>query len=218
MRKELDKRLKNFLIVGNMGSGKDTFADYLPCTYAHLAFATKLKEICGMIRSGNIIQANIELSILFEDNVPHHLFSDLQIFAMFPKEAGKDRYLLQKFGTDYCREWDDNVWVNGLKSQIEPNKNYVVTDCRFRNEFNAFPDWCTVFIEANESVRKKRIIERDGHLNVDSFLHSSETGIPCMKQFCDFTLTNNGSQLEFMNDSLDLINYVNQTGGTQCQQ
>lgn len=50
----------------------------------------------------------------------------------------KDRKFLQLIGTQWARAKNPNVWINCMKREIESsdNKNMIITDVRFENEFN----------------------------------------------------------------------------------
>lgn len=98
------------------------------------------------------------------------------------KDAGvqnlpkKDGNLLQLLGTEWGRQnVSEDVWVILLKRQIQKfveMKNwakktvFVISDCRFRNEFDAFPDALTIRLVADRETRKIRCEswrERDNH-------------------------------------------------------
>ena len=98
----------------------------------------------------------------------------------------KDGVLLQLLGTDWGRMvFGEDVWVNIMRRALEKledelysagqqNKKFLVMidDCRFPNEFNAFPQALRVRLNADEGVRKSR---------ADSWrentLHPSEVGL-----------------------------------------
>ncbi len=84
--------------------------------------------------------------------------------------------LLQYLGTDFGRKnFGDDVWVQCVRSVIrnimttrdqlqthaeaqgiKENLAIVISDCRFRNEFDAFPEALRVRLEAPEMIRKAR--------------------------------------------------------------
>jgi energy-coupling factor transporter ATP-binding protein EcfA2 len=77
--------------------------------------------------------------------------------------GGKEGELLQFLGTEWGRnKRGADVWVNAVKSRIasaadsDPEATIVIDDCRFKNEFYAFPDALRVRLVAPESVRKVR--------------------------------------------------------------
>lgn len=138
------------LLSGKQGSGKTTLAKALlkkinsnPETYAH-----------------------------------HHTFADA-IYQMHDfcwgllKDHGfsmpfiKDGYLLQMLGTEWGRtKIDKDIWIKILKSKItkaaamSPKgfKHYhIVSDCRFKNEIEAFPNAITVRLDCDEDIRRERV-------------------------------------------------------------
>ena len=79
----------------------------------------------------------------------------------------KDGPLLQMLGTDWARKTiDEDIWVNTLRGMIEvvgrayekvtDNIVFIVGDCRFKNEFDAFPEALRVRLQAPKEVRKAR--------------------------------------------------------------
>jgi hypothetical protein len=88
-----------------------------------------------------------------------------------PRPIKKDGYLLQLLGTEWGRATiESDIWVNCLKSKMKllsltmaeyKNIFFIIGDCRFENEFNAFPDSdfpnvLRVRLVAPEDVRKER--------------------------------------------------------------
>ena len=184
--------VKNFLIVGGMGSGKDTFATFLPPGYIHKSFAESLKNVVKLLRIQDIDKAFLIMNELFDNKSPCNMYAKLVEMSQYPVTDEKDRGLLQYLGTDWARKWDKNVWVRGLQNKIKPNNLYVVTDCRFMNEFKAFPDWYSVYIDCPDDIRKERLLKRDGSFNEELLHHSSEQEIKSIGRKCDFTIDNSG--------------------------
>lgn len=85
-----------------------------------------------------------------------------------PKKMPKDGPLLQVLGTEWGRNSiGENIWVNALKGKIKDvsiregtwaydESLAVVGDCRFRNEFDAFPDALRVRLNCPTALRKER--------------------------------------------------------------
>lgn len=124
-------------ICGLIGSGKGTVADMLVQDYGFkkISFADKLKDgvstIFGWRR--DLLEGDTRESREWRE-VPDEFWT---------RELGKDitpRLVLQLFGTDCMRNgFDDNIWVNLVKKEIEENteQNYVIPDVRFPNEIDA---------------------------------------------------------------------------------
>lgn len=136
------------LISGKQGSGKTTLAD---------ALVTKLSTIKP--------PSHMML------NVKHIAFADM-IYAMHNfcwsilKGYGiempfkKDGYLLQMLGTEWGRKTlNDDIWVRILKERIKrlSSHHFVVSDCRFRNEFDGLPEALKIRLECPEAARKLRV-------------------------------------------------------------
>lgn len=146
-------KINVILLSGKQGSGKSTIQHGLidlwtgPNTQAlAVNFADILYEMHGSV-----------LSILHK-YIP-------------PRPIKKDGYLLQLLGTEWGRNTiDSNIWVTCLKSKMKllslskyPSDTwyFIIGDCRFENEFNAFPDnnfpnVLKVRLVAAEDIRKSR--------------------------------------------------------------
>ncbi len=95
----------------------------------------------------------------------------------------KDGNLLQLLGTDWGRKHlGENVWVDLLKSYIAIRSSefegrtdklvFIVGDCRFENEFRAFPTAVSVRLECDKEVRRSRV-----SMWRENDTHPSETGL-----------------------------------------
>lgn len=75
----------------------------------------------------------------------------------------KDGPLLQLLGTDWGRKTiNDNIWVDLTKARVKqafkdnPKQIVIIGDCRFQNEFHAFPNALRVRLQCPEAIRKIR--------------------------------------------------------------
>lgn len=90
----------------------------------------------------------------------------------------KDGPLLQLLGTQWGRDTiDTDIWVKCMVKKLEVMAQFnvglaVVGDCRFENEFDAFPDALRVRLYCPESTRKLRC-----SMWRDNVLHPSEIGL-----------------------------------------
>lgn len=83
-----------------------------------------------------------------------------------PEVLVKDGDLMQLIGAWARKRYGADVWLKILKAKIKSAEKtwlggtkrltIVVTDCRFRNEFEAFPEALRVRLEASEEVRRAR--------------------------------------------------------------
>jgi len=98
-------------------------------------------------------------------------------------DVKKDGLLLQVLGNDWARKIDVDIWVKGMKRRVEmlterftgnPHMKVAIVceDCRYVNEFDAFPDAVRVRLEAPEEVRKPRTDQWRENVN-----HQSETDL-----------------------------------------
>ncbi len=139
-------RTEIVLISGKMGSGKTTLAKEL------LIRASNKWVVHNLIFAGSIYELH-----------------DVVVAKMkswnIPLPGAKDRKLLQLLGTDWGRTvLGENVWVDVVKQKIGISLEYIrntqalfiISDCRFRNEFDAFPDALRVRLSCKEDVRKSR--------------------------------------------------------------
>ncbi|SVC21760.1 uncharacterized protein METZ01_LOCUS274614, partial [marine metagenome] len=121
-------------ICGLIGSGKGTVADYLVDNhnFIKLSFADRLKDgvstLFGWDRA--LLEGDTDESRKFRETVDEY----------WSNETGREitpRLVLQLYGTECLRRgFFDGIWVSLVKQQIleNPNKNFVIPDCRFFNE------------------------------------------------------------------------------------
>jgi len=185
-------------ICGYIGSGKDTVASCLKDRgYASMSFADPMKII---------------LQDLF--NIP----SDT-LWGPSGRRTGEVRRMLQMFGTDFARSFDDDVWVKKLLYRIttwlntgddpyklcppcllDERRNIVVPDIRFPNEAKALVD---IFGIKIIRVERPKLPETQ---TVEARLHSSETSqkeIP--KEYIAATIVNNGELEQFLEQTKTVI-------------
>jgi len=110
-------------VSGKLGSGKDSVANLIK-KYNHKiqqkAFAYKLKEIVSILTSCPI-----------EDTMTQE--GKNKFIPEFDMTIGQ---MLQQLGTNVLREgFNKNVWINALLIELKKIEgDYIITDCRFKNE------------------------------------------------------------------------------------
>lgn len=148
-------------LIGNKGSGKDTFANYINKKYDFIsyAFADKLKQICKILFELNDEQLNGKLK---EDRID---------------ELGvSPRTLFQRIGTDLFRNLlpviipelkkflkNDSIWIKSFEiwyKKKQKNQNIVVTDVRFKNEADIIKKNGGILIKINRFDKSN-----DNHLS-----------------------------------------------------
>ncbi len=160
------------LLSGKQGSGKSTIQKLLMSKAPEFGF--------DMGIAANFADALYRL----HDDVLDTMENDYAI----PRTTDKDGVLLQLLGTEWGRTvYGEEIWVtilkNRLKMHLRTNQNIlvVIADCRFRNEFDAFPEALRVRLDALSAIRKERThswrpnqqhpseIDLDGYAKEDRF-------------------------------------------------
>lgn len=166
------------LLSGKQGSGKSTIAKKVAEELQMLGHKVSFYKFADPLYS--IASATIAKARDWGLQVPE----------------GKPGRLLQLLGTDWGRAvLGENVWVECAKAQIkqrvefygeEAGKIYfIIDDCRFLNELQAFPLALKVRLQASEEVRSKRT---DGWRPDTG--HPSETGLDNYLKRFDLVLKN----------------------------
>ncbi len=152
------------MISGKQGSGKTTISDALRVRAKQLGY-----DFVGTMKFADT---------LYE--LHEHLLNKMETLTGKPRVA-KDGPLLQWLGTEWGRKtFGDKVWVDILKNKINNFNNaqslskrlIIIDDCRFENEFDAFPESLRVRLDAPEHERRKRCPAWRDNVN-----HPSETGL-----------------------------------------
>jgi len=186
MKISYDKSLK-IALIGKSRSGKDTVAPmfddlYFIDTYEYLKFMSFGYK---MVRS-------------FQETFPN--------IERIPRPIESYRKYAQ-----YCREIDENVWVNFVdeeyRSHIKYNKleNFIITDLRQENEY----EWCKkhgfifIKIDCDEKIRKERAIKSGEEclLNADAEKYTDKLAF-------DYLIKNNGSLKELKEAVKEIYNEI----------
>ena len=124
-------------LVGLIGSGKNSAAEYLIAAYnfKQESFASSLKDtlscIFGWDRSK--LEGISELDRTWRDQIDIWWAQRLNIPDLTPRK------MLQQIGTDLFRNhFHNDIWVASLENKLQKySENIVITDCRFPNEIEA---------------------------------------------------------------------------------
>jgi hypothetical protein len=123
-------------IVGLIGSGKDTAADYLVNFhgYRRESFASSLKDAVANVFGWDrqLLEGRTTASRAWRE----------QRDEWWSARLGRDitpRYILQYWGTEVIRDgFHDDMWIASLENKIRNSRDsIVITDCRFPNEIAA---------------------------------------------------------------------------------
>lgn len=163
-------------IAGRARCGKDTVAEYLSGRYgfSRVAFADPMKDIVLDMFGWDDRHRD---GVLKEEIDPYWGFSPRQAY--------------QKFGTEFGRALNENMWILMMQHNLKRSHNWrtVVSDVRMVNEAN----W----------IRRNGIlihIFRQGTIKVNE--HSSETPLEVLPS--DLAISNNGT-LRDLRDAVEAV-------------
>lgn len=187
-------------VVGLIGSGKDTVADYLQNFHGFRreSFASTLKDAVSNIFGWDrvLLEGRTEEARAWREQVDIWWSTRLGIPHLTP------RWALQFWGTDIARKsFHTDIWIASLENKLRTsNDNIVISDCRFPNEIQSIknaggkivwvqrgslPQWYNTALMANNGCEdSKKTLEE---LNV----HSSETS--WIGTQIDIHIKNNGT-------------------------
>ncbi len=120
-------------LVGLIGSGKDTAADFLvnQFNFKRESFAGHLKDIVSIVFSWDreLLEGRTASSRQWREQADPW-WSNRLGFTVTP------RWVLQYWGTDVLRNhFHNDIWIASLEKKLSVNtRDIVITDCRFPNE------------------------------------------------------------------------------------
>jgi len=121
-------------LLGFIGSGKGTVADYLVSTHSFNSdsFAAPLKDACAAIFGWqrDLLEGDTDISREFRETVDVYWSKKLGITKFTPRLA------LQLVGTDIMRNnFHRDIWMNSMEYRLcKQRGNAVISDARFTNE------------------------------------------------------------------------------------
>jgi hypothetical protein len=177
--------------TGSAGSGKDTAAGFLIAEkgYEKLSFAGTLKDALAAIFGWqrDMLEGSTLASREWREQ-PDEWWSSALGRIITPRK------MLQEWGTDVGRNaFHSDIWILSAQRQIlqNPNKKYVITDCRFENEARAL-----------KALGGKLIgIRRCNATKIS--LHASEAGLA--EKWLDDVIDNNGDLINFKEKVLNSV-------------
>jgi hypothetical protein len=199
-------------VVGSIGSGKDTVADYLSNfhEFRRESFASSLKDAISVIFGWD--------RTLLEGRTKESREWREQSDPWWSNRLNMDispRWILQNWGTEVCRNgFHQDIWIASLENKLRTSKDdVVISDCRFPNEFEAIqkaggkiirvkrgpePEWHHYVKDAlrGDGVSKSILLRRYG-------VHESEWAWYGLD--FDHVIENDGSIEHLYNKVKDLI-------------
>ena len=127
---------KIIAIAGRMGSGKDVCATHLieNHQFVKYSFAGSLKDAVSVVFGWDrvLLEGETPESRVWRETIDQWWANRLSIKHLTP------RWVLQNWGTEVCRQgFHQDIWVASLENKLSKiNENVVITDCRFKNEFD----------------------------------------------------------------------------------
>ena len=121
-------------LVGLIGSGKDTVADYLVNVHGFRreSFAATLKDAVAAVFGWDrtLLEGRTRASREWREQVDTWWAARLNMPDLTP------RWVLQYWGTEVMRRgFHDDIWIASIENKIRNlQDNVVISDCRFPNE------------------------------------------------------------------------------------
>jgi hypothetical protein len=124
-------------LVGLIGSGKDTVADFLVKEHGYQrdSFAKALKDAVSAIFGWDraLLEGATQESRMWRERIDPYWSNKLD-------KAVTPRYILQYWGTEVMRgHFHDSIWIDSFTARYGGG-NIVLSDTRFINEINTIRD------------------------------------------------------------------------------
>jgi len=206
-------------IVGLIGAGKDTVADYLVNFhgYKRESFANSLKDAVAQVFGWDreMLEGRTKQAREWRETRDEWWSKRL-------KQDITPRYVLQYWGTEVVRKgFHDDMWVASLEHRLLNSQNdIVITDCRFPNEIKAIrsaggrvirikrgpePVWFDAAKSMNRGPSRNVSWALSKHNVEELGIHASETA--WVGQKFDAVLNNDGTLDELYSQiERDIIN------------
>lgn len=99
----------------------------------------------------------------------------------------------------------DDVWLKQAIKKVEnnPEKLYIISDVRYPNEYETFVEklgFLPILIECEELERIKRVVKRDGSIDLEVLKHPNEQ---MYKQFMWEVLIDNNGTIEELEEQVN---------------
>jgi hypothetical protein len=174
-------------ITGKANSGKDTVGKIISKEHRSINryknFATKIALADPVKEIGMIMFPDLKKNIFFgpsenrKTEIPNSFKNDSPLTV---------RQLLIDIGTNLGRSYNENIWLDVFDSRLSIQEKHgtslvIVTDVRFRNEFDHVKN------KGFFTIRLKR----DNYTKIDNVSETDQDGIADLE--FDYVLNNNGT-------------------------
>lgn len=200
------------LLTGKMGSGKSSVSTYLVGTYGASRWTRSelMKRLAHAAVDGvGDVDACLEAVFPDEEECAVVRREVLAYAARYEPETGKQRRLYQDVA-EICQQHDPLCFEMELDERIQASTSdddfALVDDVRKLEGFEYFRDqgYTTVRIDANEEVRRARMLRRDGYLpSEETFAHPSETDLDDVPH--DHVVDNDSDDPTVLHEQLDAL-------------
>ncbi len=180
----------------------------------HIKLAIMGKMCSGKTTLSNHIKKFIQKN--YGVSVESHTFAgkvyDLAYELFDMSKENKDRKLLQTIGS-LMRSINENVWINYLNKNVK-NKNVIVEDCRYENEFASLEKEGFIIIKINidpeyQVFRLRRTYPDTYIEHINNLHHASEKGIEAIPdEKFDIILDAKDNELNFQKIDEFLKDYI----------
>lgn len=180
-------------ISGKIGSGKSTIAEQFKNFGFYLdSFANSVKDVSSIIFG---FDRNKLEGISKEDRIwretPDERYSNLLGKNFSPRDS------LILIGTTLGRnQIHQDIWIESVFNRHLPNKNLLITDVRFPNEYESIKKRGGILIRIN----------RQNETNLTNSNHESECALDNYK--FDYIINNDGTLEELIEKTNILINNI----------
>lgn len=204
-------------VVGFIGEGKDTVANYISQNYNYNkeSFAKPLKDIVSIVFDWNrdLLEGNNSMSRFWREQVDPY-WSSVIGYDVTP------RYILQHVGTEMFRNMiSPNIWAEVLKRKIlnRPGENFIISDVRFQEEINMLSEFNVTFVRVKKynpewqdiGYRAAQGNKNDIEILKEMKIHESEWN--WLNLDIDYTIENTGSISKLHNEIEKFNQYLSKT-------
>lgn len=183
-------------LCGFKGHGKNTVSSILCKKYGYieLSFASKLKDILSILFGWDriLLEGLTEYSRKWRNEIDTYWCEKLNIPNFTPN------YAMEYIGTELFRNhFDENIWILFLEKELvdylKNKKNIVVTDCRFRNEYDLLKKYGAKIISVYRLPPNKDFYHYKNGKMPKNYENEHSSRIAWIRFDFDFEIENYGS-------------------------